>query len=223
MAPNARRTAQLMSGFTLTSGRPTLADNLIARSLPTDFVLIAAGAALTSIAAQFVLPLWPVPITGQSFAVLFLGSMLGALRGALSIALYLALGSFGLPVFAGGGSGNLFTYSSGGFIVGFVFAAAFTGWLAQRNWDHRVVSTLASFLGGTVIIYAFGLPWLYAVLSTYPATTLLRAFHTVDVVGATLDGGLLPFILGDILKIVVAAVVLPLIWKLVNKRLASTL
>jgi biotin transport system substrate-specific component len=223
MAPNARRTAQLMSGFTLALGRPTLADKLIPRSLPTDFVLIAAGAALTSIAAQFVLPLWPVPITGQSFAVLFLGSALGALRGALSLALYLALGSFGLPVFAGGGSGNLFTSSSGGFVVGFVFAATFTGWLAQRNWDHRVASTLVSFLGGTVIIYAFGLPWLYAVLSTRSSVTLLRAFNTVDVVGATIEGGLLPFILGDILKIALAALVLPLIWKLVKRRLALAL
>lgn len=223
MALNARRMAQLMTGFTLAVGPPTLVDRLIARSLSADFVLIAAGAALTSIAAQFVVPLWPVPITGQSFAVLFIGSALGALRGSLSLALYLALGSFGLPVYAGGGSGNLLTYSSGGFIVGFVFAAALTGWLAQRRWDHRALGTLISFTAGTAVIYAIGLPWLYAILGAYPADTLLRIFGTVDVLGATLDGGLLPFILGDVLKIMLAALVLPLIWKFVKNRTTPTL
>ena len=206
-----------MSNLTLAIGRPTLADRFFARSLVTDVILVAAGAALTAIAAQLVIPIWPVPITGQTFAVLFVGAALGATRGALSLALYLVLGVAGLPVFAAGGHGNLFGSTSGGFVVGFVFAAALTGWLAQRKWDHRVVGTFVAFAAGTVVIYAFGLPWLYTVLGTFPAATMTKFFGTTNVLQATVQGGILPFLLGDLIKALIAAAILPLSWRLISR------
>jgi biotin transport system substrate-specific component len=206
-----------MSTLTLALARPTLADRLLRRSLVTDVALVAAGTALTAAAAQLVIPLWPVPITGQTFAVLLVGTVLGPVRGAISMALYLVLGVVGLPVFAAGGHGSLLTSTSGGFVVGFIFAAALVGWLAQRSWDHRILGTFVSFAAGTAVMYAFGLPWLYTVLSTFPPATMTQFFGTTNVLQATLVGGLVPFLLGDLLKAVVAAGLLPLSWKLVNR------
>ena len=110
-----------MSTLTLAVGRPTLADRLVRRSLATDLVLIAAGAALTAIAAQVAVPLWPVPITGQTLAVLIVGSSLGAVRGMLSMVLYAALGIVGLPVFSDASHGvGVLLGATGGYIVGFI-------------------------------------------------------------------------------------------------------
>jgi biotin transport system substrate-specific component len=210
-----------MSNLTLAVGRPTLVDRFFARSLVTDVILVAAGAALTAIAAQVVIPLWPVPITGQTFAVLLVGAALGATRGALSLALYLVLGVAGLPVFAAGGHGSLFASPSGGFVVGFIFAAALTGWLAQRKWDHKVVGTFVAFAAGTIVIYAFGLPWLYTVLGTFPAATMTTVFGTTNVLQATVQSGLVPFLFGDLLKALIAAAILPLSWRLVSRTRAG--
>ncbi len=201
-----------MSSLTLAVGRPTLADRVFSRSLVTDLVLIAAGTALTAAMAQLVIPLWPVPITGQTFAVLFVGATLGAVRGALSMLLYLVLGVVGLPIFAAGDSGGLLGTTSGGFIVGFIAAAALTGWLAQQQWDRKVLRTFLSFAAGTVVIYLFGLPWLYAVLTTFPAELMTQYFGTTDVLQATISGGILPFLVGDTIKAVLAAALLPLAW-----------
>ena len=193
-----------MSTLTLAAGRPTLADRLVRRSLATDLVLIAAGAALVSIAAQVAVPLWPVPITGQTLAVLVVGSSLGAMRGMLSMVLYAALGLAGLPVFSDAthGAGVLFG-ATGGYIVGFILAAGLTGWLAQRSWDHRVVGALVSFLAGSVVTFAVGLPWL-AVVGGF-------SFQQ------TLEFGLYPFILGGIIKAALAAVFIRLAWFGVNR------
>jgi biotin transport system substrate-specific component len=201
-----------VSSLTLAIGRPTLADRVFSRSLVTDLVLIAAGTALTAAMAQLVIPLWPVPITGQTFAVLFVGATLGAVRGALSMLLYLVLGVVGLPIFAAGDSGGLLGTTSGGFIVGFIAAAALTGWLAQQQWDRKVLRTFLSFAAGTVVIYLFGLPWLYAVLTTFPAELMTQYFGTTDVLQATISGGILPFLVGDTIKAVLAAALLPLAW-----------
>jgi biotin transport system substrate-specific component len=203
--------------ITLASGRPTLADRLFTRHLVTDAVLVASGTGLTAVAAQLTVPMWPVPISGQTFAVLLVGTVLGASRGALSMVLYLVLGMIGLPIFADGTSGSLFSLTSGGFIVGFIAAAAFVGWLAERQWDHAVLRTALAFVGGTVIMYAFGLPWLYSMLGALPAESLSQFFGTTDVLQATLTGGLYPFLIGDVLKAVVAALLLPITWKLVRR------
>ncbi|MDM4763132.1 biotin transporter BioY [Galbitalea sp. SE-J8] len=200
--------------LSLAIGRPTLADRIFSRSLATDLVLVAAGAGLTAIAAQVSVPMWPVPLTGQTFAVLLAGTVLGSARGALSMALYLGLGLVGLPVFTPQADGSHLTGlaavagPTGGYLVGFVLAAALVGWLAQREWDHRALGTLLAFVAGTVVIYAVGLPWLLVALSG------LGLPHPLE---ATLAGGLYPFLLGDGLKAVVAAGLLPLTWSLVRR------
>ena len=193
-----------MSTVSLAYGRPTLVDRLLRRSLATDIAFIAAGAALTAIAAQLSVPLWPVPITGQTLAALIVGSSLGAVRGALSMVLYAVIGALGLPVFSDGshGLGVLFG-ATGGYIIGFTAAAALTGWLAQRAWDHRILGALASFGAGTVVTFAVGLPWLAAV----------GHFTLAE----TLQYGLYPFIFGGVIKAVIAAAFIRLAWFGVNR------
>lgn len=185
--------------MTLAIGRPTIADRLFTRSIVTDLVLVSAGAALVAIAAQIAIPLWPVPITGQTLAVLLVGSALGALRGSLSMVLYALLGLVGLPVFSDASSGvGVILGPTGGYIVGFIFAAAFTGWLAQRSWDRKVLNAVLGFLGGTVVTFAIGLPWLAVVLGLN--------------LQQTLEGGLYPFIIGGLIKAIAAAGIIAATW-----------
>lgn len=198
-----------MSDLILAPTRSVLADRLGARSVAANITMVVAGAALTASAAQLFIPMWPVPITGQTFAVLLVGTTLGALRGALSMVLYIALGAFGLPVFAEDSAGfEVIAGPTGGYLIGFVLAAALTGWLAQRSWDRKVVGAGVAFLAGTVVIYAVGLPWLSVALGQlgYPNN-----------LGATLQAGLIPFIAGDIVKTIAAGVLLPITWKLVSR------
>jgi biotin transport system substrate-specific component len=184
--------------------RLVLADRVLPRSLATSAILVVAGTALVSVLAQLAIPLWPVPITGQTFAVLLVGAVLGPVRGAISMALYLVLGAAGLPIFTGGAHGSLFALPSGGYIVGFVFAAALVGFLASRRWDRRWYGTVVAFLAGSAVMYAFGLPWLYV--------SMLN-LHQPDALGFTVQHGLLVFLIGDAIKAAVAGVLLPLAWK----------
>jgi len=198
-----------VSNVTLAPARSVLVDSLGARSVAANITMVVAGAALTAGAAQLVIPMWPVPITGQTFAVLLVGTTLGALRGALSMVLYIALGAIGLPVFTEGSAGwHVIAGPTGGYLIGFVLAAILTGWLAQRSWDRKVVGAGVAFLAGTAVIYAVGLPWLSVALGQlgYP-----------NDLGATLQSGLMPFIPGDILKAAVAGALLPVTWKLVSR------
>lgn len=193
-----------MSSVTLAVGRPTIADRIVARGLVTDLVLIAAGAAITAIAAQIAVPLWPVPITGQTLAVLLVGVTLGAVRGALSLALYAVLGIVGLPVFSDASSGwSVIAGPTGGYIIGFVFAAGFTGWLAQREWDRKPLWAFLAFLAGSVLPFAFGLPWLAAALGGYGLPN--------DLV-SVLNSGLWPFIIGGVIKAAIGAGIISLAW-----------
>jgi biotin transport system substrate-specific component len=193
-----------MSTIALAGRQPVLADRIFTRSLVIDLVLVAAGAAFTALLAQVTIPLWPVPITGQTLAVLLVGATLGMARGASSLALYAVLGLVGLPVFAPqDGGGHLtglaaLTAPSFGYIVGFVFAAALVGWLSERTWDRKFFKALATFVGGTVVVFAFGLPWL-AVVTNASLTE-------------TYQWGLEPFIVGGIIKAVIAALLLPAAW-----------
>tara|TARA_R110002124_G_scaffold64033_1_gene175389 strand:- start:3335 stop:3919 length:585 start_codon:yes stop_codon:yes gene_type:complete len=188
----------------LTLGRPTLADTVFSRSLATDITLVAAGAALTAVMAQIAVPLYPVPITGQTLAVLLVGASLGATRGALSIALYALLGVVGLPVFTDASSGiGVLAGTTGGYIIGFIFAAAFTGWLAQRDWDKKFLGAALSFLGGTAVTFVFGLAWL--------------AIVTGGTLEQVLAWGLYPFIIGGLIKAGIAAAVIPATWKISTK------
>jgi len=201
--------------------RPTLIDSVTHRTLALDLGLVAAGAGLTALAAQIVVPLWPIPMTMQTFAVLLVGTTLGPLRGVLSMALYLMLGIVGVPVFAEGLSGNVFALSSGGFLIGFVLAVALVGRLAERAWDRRFVGTLVSFVAGTLVMYAVGLPWLYASLSNLGPAVWQDYLGFDSVLAATIGTGVLPFLVGDILKALLAAAVIPLAWRGVRRLEAS--
>ncbi len=145
------------------------------------------------------LPIGPVPITGQTFAVLLVGALMGSVRGGLVVLLYLAEGLSGLPVFAGGGAGPAVLLGpTGGYLLGFVPAAVVVGFLAERGWDRRFSTTLAAMTIGTGAIFLCGRAWL-AVL---------------QLPGNLLAIGLLPFLPGAMLKIVAAALLLPLGWRL---------
>lgn len=190
--------------LSLAVGRPTLADHVIPRTLVTDVALVAGGAALTGLMAQVAIPLWPVPITGQTLAVLLVGSTLGASRGALSMLVYALVGIAGVPWFSDAGHGiGVLLGSTGGYIVGFVLAAALTGWLAQRQWDRRFLQAAVTFLAGSGVVFLVGLPWLAVVTGADLAQTL--------------RWGLWPFIPGGIVKALIAAAVIPALWKGVRR------
>ena len=171
-----------------------------------DVLLVVAGAALVALAAQveFHLPFTPVPITGQTFAVLLVGASLGAVRGVASLALYLAVGLLGAPVYAGGEGGwEWMRGATGGYLVGFLVAASVTGWLAEQRWDRRFSSAVAALLTGNVVIYLFGFPCLARVADA--------GFER------TLELGLYPFVVGDVLKLYLAGVLLPGACRLVER------
>jgi biotin transport system substrate-specific component len=150
------------------------------------------------------LPFTPVPITGQTFAAVLIGASLGSLLGLASLSLYVLLGLAGAPFYADGDSGlETFLGPTGGYIIGFVVAAAVTGLLAERRWDRRFPSAVAAMLTGNVLIYACGLPWLALELDTGFEETLELGFY--------------PFIVGDLLKLYLAAALLPLAWKGVER------
>jgi biotin transport system substrate-specific component len=175
-------------------------------SLLTDVLLVLGGTGFVAVAAQvsISLPFTPVPITGQTFAVVLVGAALGALLGLASLGLYLFVGALGAPVYADGNHGwDVLTGPTGGYIVGFVLAAVLTGWLAQRRWDRRFSSAVAAMLSGNVVIYLVGLPWLAAKLDT----GLEKTFEL----------GLYPFVVGDLLKLYLAGALLPGAWLLVQR------
>ncbi|WP_242089968.1 biotin transporter BioY [Curtobacterium sp. DN_7.5] len=176
-----------------------LADALLPRTATVSTALVVGGALLTAGAAQVSVPLWPVPITGQTLAVLLVGSALGARRGALSMVLYVLLGLVGLPVFADGASGaGVLLGPSGGYLLGFVAAAALVGRVAERFGDRRFTAALLSFALGTVATFAVGMVWLAVALG-------LDLRHT-------LEYGLYPFVLGGLAKALVGAGVTSLGW-----------
>jgi biotin transport system substrate-specific component len=171
-------------------------------SLLTDALLVLSGTALVAVCAQISvkLPFTPVPITGQTFAVCLVGASLGAIRGVASLSLYFLIGIIGAPVYAHQESGwDVITSASGGYIVGFVAAAAVTGALAEHGWDRRFSSAVGAMLTGNVVIYLVGLPWLAVVLNT-----------NLD---KTLEYGLYPFVPGDLFKLYCAAALLPAAWR----------
>ena len=187
------------------SGRPGAAVLADENKIVRDACLIVGGSLLLALCAQISIPLWftPVPITGQTLGVLLIGAALGSRRGALAIILYLIEGGSGLPFFAGGGSGwTAFSGPTGGYLIGFVAAAYVVGWLAERGWDRRFWTAAAAMLAAEFVIYLFGVPWLAYFVGP----------------GDALPKGMYPFIPGDIIKLVIAALVLPSTWNLVGRR-----
>ena len=182
-----------------------LSSVVLPRTAAVSATLVVGFALLTALAAQIRIELGftPVPITGQTFAVLLSGAVLGAGLGAASQGVYLALGLV-FPFYAGGKSGwDVATGATGGYLVGFVVAAWFVGYLAERKQDRTVATAIPALLAGSVIIHLFGVPWLAHILK----------------VGGTraAELGSFPFIAGDLFKVVLAGVALPASWKLVER------
>ena len=180
--------------------RPSMGRN----ALLYDAGLILGGSVLVSLSAQWAIPLpfSPIPVTGQTLAVLLVGALLGARRGALCLLTYLLEGCAGIPVFAGAraGMGVLFG-PTGGYLLGFVAAAWAAGWLAERGWDRRAGTAFLALALGNVAIYVFGLAWL---------SRFVGGGHVIGL-------GLLPFVSGDILKLIIGTLLLPTGWRLLGR------
>src|SRR4051812_40076210 len=176
---------------------------------PMDFVssfaLVVGFSLVTALAAQVAIPLpWtPVPITGQTFAVLLTGALLGSRLGALAMLAYLLEGAGGLPFFAAGGSGiqRLFFSPTSGYLLSYPVAAFVVGLLAERGWDRRFLTAAAAMALGSLVILLGGWAWLARFVS--PA--------------AAFEAGVAPFLIGDVIKIALAAAVLPSGWALLRK------
>ncbi|USG60127.1 biotin transporter BioY [Sneathiella marina] len=165
-------------------------------------ILAIVGSLLVAASAQLTVPLWPVPMTMQTFAVVLVGAAFGWRLGGATLALYLAEGAAGLPVFAGGaGSAVHLVGPTAGYLFAFVAAAAVVGWLVERGWGKSIFLTALAMCLGTVVIFAGGIAW----LSTF--TGFEKAIEV----------GMLPFLPGAVLKIALAVAVLPIAWKLIEK------
>jgi biotin transporter BioY len=184
-------------------------DTLLGAALaPMDWTrsvsLVIAFSLFNAAAAQFSLNIGPIPITGQSFAVTLTGALLGSRLGAMALAAYIIEGCAGLPFFAGGAGGlHVLFGPSGGYLVSFPAAAYVTGAFAEHGWDRRFLTAAAAMAIGSVVILAAGWAWLI-VLQT-PAVT---AFNV----------GVKPFLLGDVVKVVLAAGVLPTGWAILKRK-----
>lgn len=233
----------------ITSPPLTLADAIFPRIrtdsraavLARDLALMIGFAGFVALSAQLVvlLPWTTVPITGQTFAVLVTGGALGAWRGAGSLSIYLLAGMIGIPVYAPGNAGLsggwdahfilpwqgshdlVWDISSGGYIVGFILAAALVGFLAERQWDRKPWVHLGMFLGNA-LIYVPGILWLaYLIGSGWEHPVAQKPLADLIAGGGTWDkafkGGLYPFIVGDMMKLFLASLTLPAAWSLVAR------
>jgi len=167
--------------------------------------LMLLGTVALWLSAKIQVPLWPVPITMQTFVVLTLGVAYGWRLAGATLLLYLAEGAIGLPVFAGtwseGAGIKHLVGPTAGYLFGFVIAAAIVGRLAERGWDRNAVTAGAAMVIGNLVIYALGIAWLGAMIGY----------------GTAIDVGLLPFLVGDALKVALGACLLPLAWKLIGR------
>ncbi|SHI90336.1 biotin transporter BioY [Wenxinia saemankumensis] len=170
-------------------------------------VLVALGVAFMAAAAKIRVPMWPVPITMQTFAVLSLGAAYGARMGLATLIAYLALGAAGVPLFTGSEAGLAYLVGpTGGYLVGFAVAAFAVGALARRGWSRSVGGMVGALLVGNAIIYAFGLPW------------MAWLFAAERGWGFVWTWGIGNFLIGDALKLALAAVALPAAWKMLDRR-----
>lgn len=189
--------------------QPTLADVFFpadTRSLIRHLILIAAGTIALTVSAKVQIPFWPVPMTTQTFVLLAMSMAYGWRLGAMTVAAYLMVGAFGLPVFAGTpekGIGLVYMLgTTGGYLLGFLLAAVVMGSLAERGWDRRFSTTALAMLIGNIVIYIPGLLWLGNVIGFDKPI---------------LQYGFTPFLLADLAKLVIAAVLFPALWRLVSR------
>ena len=173
-----------------------------AYALAYDAALVIAGSALIALSAHLkvYLPFSPVPVTGQTFAVLFLGALLGSKRGSLAVAAYIIEGIVGIPVFAGGASAAYLFGPTGGYLAGFLAGAYLTGWFSEHGFDRSWFGSVIAIALGEVLVFGFGIAWLSHFIGA-------KAFAA----------GLVPFIPGEIVKIAIASSLLPAGWKLIKK------
>ena len=188
---------------------PTLAEAMLdslmtpsaATSAVTKAALVVFGSLLLAVSAQFKIPLYPVPVTGQTLVVLLIGMTYGPRLGGVTLAAYLFEGALGLPVFAGGAAGAAVLMGpTAGYLFGFLLAAIAMGYLAERGMGRTVVSTIAAMVIGNCVIYLFGALWLANFIGFSQA----------------IAAGVLPFLYGDALKLVVAAGLMPWAWRAVK-------
>jgi len=189
--------------------RPVLADviphpSTRIKAITLDVTLVAAGVVLVALLARVSVPMWPVPITGQTLGVILVGAALGSRRGAASLATYAAAGLAGLPVFASGGGLGYVLMPSFGFVVGFIPAAFVAGWFAERAWDRTPWLAFVGFVAASIVPFLIGVPYMAFILTSALGQTVTFA--------SVMAAGVLPFILGGIVKAVVAAVLIPLAW-----------
>ena len=170
-----------------------------------DVVIIIIGSVFVALSSQlaFYLPFSPIPITGQTFAVLFIGAVLGSRRGGLSLALYVLEGLIGLPVFAGGTGGMAILFGpTAGYLVGFIPAAILVGYLLEKGFSRNRISMFFALLFGSIVIYLFGVFRLLSFVE-YEKVFML---------------GIAPFLVGDVIKTVLATILIPSGWKLIKKE-----
>ena len=176
----------------------------ISNSLLRSVILIVLGVAFIALFAQLRIEIGPVPITGSTFGVLLIAAAYGLNLGVLTIICYIIVGALGLPVFQGFTAGlTVLKGATAGYLFGFVLAAALVGYLAQRGWDRNFFSTALAMLLGNILIYLPGLAWL---------NTFTPDWQT------TLHSGIIPFIGGDIIKLLLAAALLPAVWKFLGRN-----
>jgi biotin transport system substrate-specific component len=184
-----------------------LSQRVIPRSRVSSILLVVGAAALTALAAQWEihLPFTPVPITGQTFAVLLTGAALGATLGAAGQAVYVVAGALGLPVYAGGASGWAAASAAGtsGYLIGFIVAAGVVGYMAERRQDRSFPTMFTAFIAGSFIIYVFGVAGLMILFDMSLSEAVVA--------------GVVPFVLGDLIKAAAAGLLLPGAWRLVGE------
>ncbi|GAA2015564.1 biotin transporter BioY [Microbacterium ulmi] len=205
-----------MSSIAAAPGRrPVLADALgrpssRARALAVDATLVVVGAAVVAVLAQVTVPLWPVPITGQTLAVIVVGAALGARRGAAALTTYLLAGLAGLPVFAEfTGSIAAVGKPSFGFVLGFIPAAFLAGWFAERAWDRKPWLAFIGFVAASIVPFLIGVPYMAFILNS-----VMGLGYDV---GQVLAAGVTPFIVGGLVKAAIAAALIPAAWALVRR------
>jgi biotin transport system substrate-specific component len=180
------------------------------RAMAYNVTLVLAGTVLLTLSAKIslMLPLSPVPVTLQTLAVLLIGALLGSRRGSLTVLAYLAEGAAGLPVFAKGSAGMAYLAGpTGGYLAGFAVAAFVTGYLAEKGWDRSFGKTVLAMLLGSGIILGFGVSWLSAFVGIRQAVLV----------------GLMPFVVGDVVKTIAAGILLPSGWKILDRIGSSVL
>jgi len=190
----------------LSNKQPVLIDTVLplpqtkALAVARDIVLVLSFSIVTAICAKLKVEVGVIPITMQTFVVLLSGALLGSKRGALSQIAYLIFGLAGLPWFARGGGMGYILSPTFGYIIGFIFAAFLVGWLCERGFDRKIQTAILAMVIGGILLYLPGLLWLANLVGF----------------GKVLSIGLYPFILGDLLKLLLAGLVLPLGWKLIK-------